>query len=51
MTDPSAVLVPGPWRHRFVPANAARFHVAEVEPAQAASDAGPAADPAPEVHA
>ena len=32
MTDPSAVLLPGPWRHRFVPANAARFHVAEVDP-------------------
>lgn len=31
MTDPSAVLIPGPWRHRFVPANAARFHVAEVD--------------------
>lgn len=29
MTDPSAVLVEGPWQHRFVPANAARFHVAE----------------------
>lgn len=36
MTDPSAILVPGPWRHRFVPANAARFHVAEVEPASVA---------------
>lgn len=31
MTDPSAVLLPGPWRHRFVPANAARFHVAEAD--------------------
>ncbi len=28
MTDPSAVLLEGPWQHRFVPANAARFHVA-----------------------
>ncbi len=27
-TDTSAVLVDGPWQHRFVPANAARFHVA-----------------------
>lgn len=45
MTDPSAVLVPGPWRHRFVPANAARFHVAEVEPTT--PDAGPDAAPAP----
>ncbi len=46
MTDPSAVLVPGPWRHRFVPANAARFHVAEVEPtAPPASDAGAAGEP------
>ncbi len=38
MTDPSAVLLPGPWRHRFVAANAARFHVAEAE---AAPGAGP----------
>ncbi len=29
MTDSSAVLVDGPWQHRFVPANGARFHVAE----------------------
>jgi pimeloyl-ACP methyl ester carboxylesterase len=28
-TDSSEVLVPGPWRHRFVAANGARFHVAE----------------------
>lgn len=28
-TDPSEVLVDGPWRHRFVAANGARFHVAE----------------------
>ncbi|GEN81021.1 alpha/beta fold hydrolase [Actinotalea fermentans] len=48
MTDPSAVLVPGPWRHRFVPANAARFHVAEMEPV--GGDGTPGADagtPAP----
>lgn len=40
MTDPSAVLVPGPWRHRFVPANAARFHVATVEPVEPVERAG-----------
>ena len=27
--DDSEILVPGPWRHRFVAANGARFHVAE----------------------
>jgi len=27
--DASEVLVPGPWEHRFVAANGARFHVAE----------------------
>jgi len=27
--DQSVILQPGPWRHRFVPANGARFHVAE----------------------
>src|SRR5690625_7239787 len=27
--DQSVILRPGPWRHRFVPANGARFHVAE----------------------
>lgn len=37
MTDPSAILLPGPWRHRFVPANAARFHVAEVDGTAGAS--------------
>ena len=26
--DSSAILMSGPWRHQFVPANAARFHVA-----------------------
>ena len=45
MTDPSAVLVPGPWRHRFVPANAARFHVAEIEPR--GDDDVPAVEAAP----
>lgn len=34
--DQSVILQPGPWRHRFVPANGARFHVAE---------AGEATDP------
>lgn len=28
--DASAVLAPGPWEHRMVAANGARFHVAEV---------------------
>lgn len=31
MTDQSAVLIEGPWQHRLVPANGARFHVAEAE--------------------
>jgi len=30
--DSSTVLVEGPWQHRFVPANAARFHVAVAGP-------------------
>ncbi|GGC08308.1 alpha/beta fold hydrolase [Cellulomonas carbonis] len=33
MTDSSAVLIDGPWRHHFVAANGARFHVAVSEPA------------------
>ncbi|KGM13873.1 alpha/beta fold hydrolase [Cellulomonas bogoriensis] len=33
MTDASTVLVDGPWEHRFVAANGARFHVAVAEPA------------------
>ncbi len=32
-TDASAVLVDGPWQHRFVSANGSRFHVAECAPA------------------
>lgn len=32
MTDSSTVLVEGPWQHRFVPANGARFHVALAGP-------------------
>ncbi|MBC7290366.1 MAG: alpha/beta hydrolase [Actinotalea sp.] len=35
MTDSSAVLLDGPWRHRFVSANGARFHVAVSAPASA----------------
>ncbi|GAB2692890.1 alpha/beta fold hydrolase [Thalassiella azotivora] len=30
--DSSAVLLDGPWQHRFVAANGARFHVAVAEP-------------------
>lgn len=30
--DSSAVLLQGPWRHQFVPANAARFHIALAGP-------------------
>ncbi|HET7474402.1 MAG TPA: alpha/beta fold hydrolase, partial [Dermatophilaceae bacterium] len=29
-TDASSVLVDGPWEHRFVSANGARFHLAEM---------------------
>jgi pimeloyl-ACP methyl ester carboxylesterase len=29
ITDPSEILIRGPWRHRFLAANGARFHVAE----------------------
>lgn len=32
IVDSSAVLVAGPWRHQFVPANAARFHIALAGP-------------------
>lgn len=32
MTDSSAVLVDGPWRHQLVAANGARFHVAVSDP-------------------
>ncbi|MDQ2624503.1 MAG: alpha/beta hydrolase, partial [Actinomycetota bacterium] len=31
-TDSSRVLVEGPWRHEFVPANGSRFHVAVAGP-------------------
>ncbi|MFP5336129.1 MAG: alpha/beta fold hydrolase, partial [Actinomycetes bacterium] len=30
--DADSVLLPGPWRHRFVSANGGRFHVAEAGP-------------------
>jgi pimeloyl-ACP methyl ester carboxylesterase len=33
MTDPT-IEVPGPWNHRYVAANGARFHVAELAPAR-----------------
>ncbi|QNN54654.1 alpha/beta fold hydrolase [Nocardioides mesophilus] len=33
------VELPGPWTHRHVAANGARFHVAESEPGQVAADA------------
>lgn len=32
MVDAHAVLVEGPWEHRFIPANGARFHVAVAGP-------------------
>ncbi len=34
IADYSTALVEGPWRHEFVAANAARFHVALAEPAE-----------------
>ena len=40
MTDQSAVLIPGAWRHHFVAANGARFHVVEAVP-DAADPAAP----------
>lgn len=39
MTDSSAVLVDGPWRHLFVAANGARFHVAELDPGRGSRSA------------
>lgn len=41
MTDQSAVLLEGPWRHRFVAANGARFHVATAEPAEGPGTGAP----------
>ena len=40
MTDQS-VLLDGPWRHTFVPANGARFHVAEAGPTGRGSTKAP----------
>jgi pimeloyl-ACP methyl ester carboxylesterase len=42
VTDSSAVLLDGPWRHLFVAANGARFHVAELGPST-----GPNGSPSP----
>ncbi|WP_188037263.1 alpha/beta fold hydrolase [Actinotalea sp. JY-7885] len=41
MTDQSVVLLDGPWRHQFVAANGARFHVAEAGPAAGADAPAP----------
>lgn len=41
MTDSSTVLVDGPWRHHFVAANGARFHVVVSEPAGATEGTAP----------
>ncbi len=38
--------IPGPWQHRYVAANGARFHVVEAQPAQGATPA--TATPAPD---
>jgi pimeloyl-ACP methyl ester carboxylesterase len=40
-----AVELPGPWRHRHVAANGARFHVAECAPADVGAAAVEAVDP------
>lgn len=29
VADQAVILRPGPWRHRYIPANGARFHIAE----------------------
>ncbi|WP_265522923.1 alpha/beta fold hydrolase [Oerskovia flava] len=42
-SDYTSALLDGPWRHEFVPANGARFHVALSAPATDRT-AGPAAD-------
>ncbi|MEK8227509.1 alpha/beta fold hydrolase [Oerskovia sp. M15] len=39
-SDFSAALVDGPWRHEFVPANGARFHVALTGPESRGSGSG-----------
>jgi pimeloyl-ACP methyl ester carboxylesterase len=40
-TDYSSALVDGPWRHEFVPANGARFHVATAGPVRTNGDRRP----------
>jgi pimeloyl-ACP methyl ester carboxylesterase len=37
VSDPRIVARPGPWEHRFVPANGSRFHVALAGPAHPAA--------------
>ncbi len=39
--DYTAALAEGPWRHEFVPANGARFHVAVAGPERSGSDRPP----------
>ncbi|WP_425955937.1 alpha/beta fold hydrolase [Xylanimonas sp. McL0601] len=41
VADYSAALLEGPWRHEFVPANGARFHVALAGPERTASPTAP----------
>ena len=41
MADQSDILIEGPWRHRFVAANGARFHVAKATPPGDAPVAAP----------
>lgn len=43
IADYSTALVEGPWRHEFIAANAARFHVAVAEPATGPDDTAGAA--------
>jgi len=40
-SDYTAALVDGPWRHEFVPANGARFHVASAGPSWSRDDRQP----------
>jgi pimeloyl-ACP methyl ester carboxylesterase len=40
-SDYTAALVEGPWRHEFVPANGARFHVATAGPPRSRGDRPP----------
>ncbi len=41
VADYTAALVEGPWRHEFVPANGARFHVAVAGPERSGGDRPP----------